>query len=149
MASGHVNRIKRPNTWLHRPMLQNVKKALANSEPSTHGTKHRLAKGAKPLRHWLSISQALCQNPISAAADRFEAEKFQQIFIITENSRSRNWGECTMSALGTSIPDDACPIDSLGPSLLERCDRCITGVKEDALLRAFGFVVLADLDGRR
>ena len=34
MASGHVNRIYRPNTWLHRPMLQNVKKALANSEPS-------------------------------------------------------------------------------------------------------------------
>jgi hypothetical protein len=39
MASGHVNRIKRPNTWLHRPMLQNVQKALANPEPSTHGTK--------------------------------------------------------------------------------------------------------------
>jgi hypothetical protein len=32
MASGHVNRIKRPNTWLHRPSLQNVKKALANPE---------------------------------------------------------------------------------------------------------------------
>jgi hypothetical protein len=31
-----VNRVKRPNTWLHRPMLQNVKKALANPEPSTH-----------------------------------------------------------------------------------------------------------------
>ena len=30
MASGHVNRIKRPNTWLHRPMLQNVKKLLPN-----------------------------------------------------------------------------------------------------------------------
>jgi hypothetical protein len=27
MASGHVNRTKRPNTWLHRPMLQNVKKS--------------------------------------------------------------------------------------------------------------------------
>ena len=39
MASGYVSRIKRPNTWLHRPMLQNVKKALANPEPSTHGTK--------------------------------------------------------------------------------------------------------------
>ena len=39
MASGHVNRIKRPNTWLHRPMLHNVKKALANPEPSTHGGK--------------------------------------------------------------------------------------------------------------
>jgi hypothetical protein len=38
MASGHVNRSKRPNTWLHRPMLQDVKKALANPEPSTHGT---------------------------------------------------------------------------------------------------------------
>jgi hypothetical protein len=38
MASGHVNRINRPNTWLHRPMLQNVKKVLANPEPSTHGS---------------------------------------------------------------------------------------------------------------
>jgi hypothetical protein len=38
MASGHVSRIERPNTWLQRPMLQNVKKALANPEPSTHGT---------------------------------------------------------------------------------------------------------------
>jgi hypothetical protein len=43
MASGHVSRIERPNTWLHRPMLQNVKKALANSEPSTHGTKRSLS----------------------------------------------------------------------------------------------------------
>jgi hypothetical protein len=55
MASGHVNRIKRPNTWLHRPMLQNVKKALANSEPSTHGTdwtssdvRSSVAIGGKP-----------------------------------------------------------------------------------------------------
>ena len=41
MASGHVNRIQRPNTWLHRPMLQR-EKALANSEPSTHGPKRTL-----------------------------------------------------------------------------------------------------------
>jgi hypothetical protein len=45
MASGHVNRTKRPNTWLHRPILQNVKKALANSEPSTHGTKRTWPAG--------------------------------------------------------------------------------------------------------
>ena len=45
MASGHVNRIKRANTWLHRPMLQNVKKALANSEPSPHGTKRTCRRG--------------------------------------------------------------------------------------------------------
>jgi len=38
MASGHVNRIYRPNTWQHRPKPAYVKKALANSEPSTHGT---------------------------------------------------------------------------------------------------------------
>jgi hypothetical protein len=39
MASGHMNRVKRPDTWLHRPMLQNVKKVLANPEPSTHDPK--------------------------------------------------------------------------------------------------------------
>ena len=48
MASGHVNRIKRPNTWLYRPMLQNVKKALANPEPSTHGT-FRTCAGSLPM----------------------------------------------------------------------------------------------------
>ncbi len=37
MASGHVNRIQRPNTWLHRPSLQR-EISLANAEPSTHGT---------------------------------------------------------------------------------------------------------------
>ena len=37
MASGHVNRANRPNTWPHRPAAE-VKKALANREPSTHGT---------------------------------------------------------------------------------------------------------------
>jgi hypothetical protein len=36
MASGHVNRANRPNTWLLRPTLQ-VKILLANPEPSTHG----------------------------------------------------------------------------------------------------------------
>ena len=42
MASGLVCRTNRPNTWLHRPAA-NVKKALANSEPSTHGTSRRFA----------------------------------------------------------------------------------------------------------
>ena len=50
MASGHVNRTERPNTWLHRPMLQNVKKALANTEPSTHGTIASII--AKQRRVW-------------------------------------------------------------------------------------------------
>jgi hypothetical protein len=46
MASGHVNRTQRPNTWLHRPRLQNVKKALANSEPSTHDPSGHSARSA-------------------------------------------------------------------------------------------------------
>ena len=46
MASGHMNRVKRPDTWLHRPMLQNVKKVLANPEPSTHDPKRTLAARA-------------------------------------------------------------------------------------------------------
>jgi len=46
MASGHMNRVKRPDTWLHRPMLQNVKKVLANPEPSTHGTQCGIAECA-------------------------------------------------------------------------------------------------------
>jgi hypothetical protein len=49
MASGHVSRTKRPNTWLHRPMLQNVKKALANPEPSTHGTKLPIRDACYPV----------------------------------------------------------------------------------------------------
>ena len=34
MASGHVNRTQRPNTWLHRPSLRR-EDFLANLEPST------------------------------------------------------------------------------------------------------------------
>jgi hypothetical protein len=44
MASGHMNRVKRPDTWLHRPMLQNVKKILANPEPSTHDPTETLVR---------------------------------------------------------------------------------------------------------
>src|SRR6202030_887872 len=56
MASGHVNRIKRPDTWLHRPMLRNVKKVLANPEPSTHDPKRtsRLISVGDPLGSFLT-----------------------------------------------------------------------------------------------
>jgi len=37
MASGHVNRANRPNTCTDQGC--NVKIPLANSQPSTHGTK--------------------------------------------------------------------------------------------------------------
>jgi hypothetical protein len=35
MASGHVNRIQRPNTWLHRPTLQKREKSSCQ-----HGAVH-------------------------------------------------------------------------------------------------------------
>ena len=41
MASGHASRINRPNTWLLR-LGCDVQKVLANTEPSTHGTKPTL-----------------------------------------------------------------------------------------------------------
>jgi len=41
MASGHVNRTIRPNTWPQPTKAQYVQKVLANREPSTHGTTPR------------------------------------------------------------------------------------------------------------
>jgi hypothetical protein len=55
MASGHVNRVNRPNTWLHRPMLQTFKKVLANSEPSTHGGKADIDKPLIKCRAVISL----------------------------------------------------------------------------------------------
>ena len=49
MASGHMNRVKRPDTWLHRPMLRNVKKVLANPEPSTHDPTRTSEAGCEPF----------------------------------------------------------------------------------------------------
>jgi hypothetical protein len=37
MASGHVNRTNRPNTWLHRPALRR-EDCPCQLRPSTHGT---------------------------------------------------------------------------------------------------------------
>ena len=61
MASGHVNRIKRPDTWLHRPMLQNVKKVLANPEPSTHGTKQ--TSRSRPVMSAVGVKADVTTNP--------------------------------------------------------------------------------------
>src|SRR5664279_3122897 len=83
MASGHVNRIKRPNTWLHRPMLQNVKKALANSEPSTHGTSRRGGFAQYPL-------QAQGAGPAFLAGhvpERFEPQTQRQMRVREQGPR--------------------------------------------------------------
>jgi hypothetical protein len=43
-----VNRIQRPNTWLHRPQACDVTILLANSEPSTHGPKRQRDAKIRP-----------------------------------------------------------------------------------------------------
>jgi hypothetical protein len=89
MASGHVSRIKRPNTWLHRPMLQNVKKALANTEPSTHGTfetssdvRSMVATGGKADICQTLIASALAPRPkgsVQYAGDLLRGKTFSPL----------------------------------------------------------------------
>jgi hypothetical protein len=47
MASGQVNRVKRPNTWLQRPMLQNREESSCQA-------------GAVHTWHLAVVEQALC-----------------------------------------------------------------------------------------
>ena len=54
MASGYVNRINRPNTWPHRPMLNYVKKILASSEPSTHADPKAFRSG-RNFSAWIGL----------------------------------------------------------------------------------------------
>ena len=59
MTSGHASRINRPNTWCS-DQTWDVKKALANTEPSTHGRfccrKGRLRRGGSKRHGWLLIA---------------------------------------------------------------------------------------------
>ena len=98
MASGHVNPINRPNTWLHRPMLQNVKKALANPEPSTHGAKRSLRLFA-PLHRLASLCVLEKASRTMPAANRRSLEPFSNCrrgvnrflaFVVPRNGH-RHW----------------------------------------------------------
>src|SRR5262249_366973 len=77
MASGHVNRANRPNTWLHRPMLHTFKKVLANSEPSTHDPRTS-CHGAKAR---ICLGLGIVVNPPEAAtcSDAVKADDRQRV----------------------------------------------------------------------
>jgi hypothetical protein len=77
MASGHVNRTYRPNTWLHRPMLQNVKKSLANPEPSTHGT-------------FRTCRSSRCMSVIGATADVICSQRVFRLLTHKRHSGALN-----------------------------------------------------------
>ena len=51
MASGHVNRSNRPNTWRHRPATRR-EDFPCQPEPSTHGTDRLFQPVAKDFRCW-------------------------------------------------------------------------------------------------
>ena len=53
MASGHVNRIQRPNNMAAPTNAARVKKVLANSEPSTHGPKASMAPKQRDVGQWV------------------------------------------------------------------------------------------------
>jgi hypothetical protein len=78
MASGHVNRANRPNTWLLRPMLQ-MKILLANPEPSTHGPSRHIAAPRNLGRYGGDIAD-IDRRLFVADGDAFETD------IVTQNS---------------------------------------------------------------
>ena len=52
MASGHVNRINRPNTWLHRPRLR---REVLTCQPGAVHTWHLadIDAGSEHVRSWV------------------------------------------------------------------------------------------------
>ena len=69
MASGHVNRVNRPNTW-PQPTTCTVKKTLANKEPSTHGTSQTVRQLSGNNRYW-GLSRHRTDTSVTAAFDRY------------------------------------------------------------------------------
>jgi hypothetical protein len=63
MASGHVNRIKRPNTWLQRPMLQNREESSCQTGAVHTWHFSDLARCLARVRHALQSRHSTAANP--------------------------------------------------------------------------------------
>jgi hypothetical protein len=71
MASGHVNRAQRPNTWLHRPMLHSCRKSLPTRSRPHMAHLYGPAARCKPkVMIWRRLVLRFCIRPIDGA---FEA----------------------------------------------------------------------------
>src|SRR5882672_10323395 len=66
MASGHVNRIKRPNTWLHRPMLQNREESSCQTGAVHTWHKTDMALASTNVRFWRE--QRTCSGDFGTSA---------------------------------------------------------------------------------
>src|SRR4029450_2459710 len=104
MASGHVNRVNRPNTWLHRPMLQTFKKVLANSEPSTHGGKADTTVCGSPLSWSLLGVKRTC--PFALHMSAFDPKR---TFLVALHIRAPgNSLACLSSRANLQAPAHGC-----------------------------------------
>ena len=79
MASGHVNRAQRPNTWLHRPMLHSCRKSLP-----TRSRPHNLADAVPKNRGFGSragrtVSRQLAHQSPPLRGRRKRGEEVQAI----------------------------------------------------------------------
>jgi hypothetical protein len=88
MASGHVNRIQRPNTWLHRPILQNVRKLLPiRSRPHMAPNGPPAMSDLSPL---LGKERKWCFGAVRSPFDPF------QTWSLLQRSSCRPNSECMM-----------------------------------------------------
>ena len=92
MASGHVNRANRPNTWPHRPMLQSEESPCQLGAVHTWGSGVRISSGAPPnkfngLHHILAtlvtaISESGFRTPDAVHATHHRWEGAGQIVVL-------------------------------------------------------------------
>src|SRR5262245_17309404 len=103
MASGHVNRIERPNTWLHRPPLQRAS-ILDNLGPSTHGPLCRFLAARHVGSKW-GVSGPIADIANSTLIDPLPT------FGVAINSRAANdhvgpnsnIGRCKSAGVGNGV----------------------------------------------
>jgi cytochrome c556 len=102
MASGHVNRANRPNTWAHRPMLHNVKNVLANSEPSTQGGNNRGLDDPVPME---VVMKFLRPRIAIGASTALAAVSITAIVTWTVHAQSIEKGPAAMSPMDHMMHD--------------------------------------------
>src|SRR4029077_9696063 len=78
MASGHVNRTQRPNTWLHRPTLRRedspCQLGAVHTWPFTTGRLFRADRRSRGIADM--AGPAACLHPVAHDPSRSSAAKF-------------------------------------------------------------------------
>ena len=86
MASGHVNRAQRPNTWLHRPMLHSCRKSLpTRSRPHMAQSDRYCAATECPLSK-CAFNRSV-QHRLQSIGWRLEAQGLSRTLIEPQSNR--------------------------------------------------------------